>query len=88
MSDDCWNQIGVEGDRSCPQLKTAIHCRNCSVYSLAGRSLLEREASPEYLHEWTQIVAKTQPDDSLGSINGALVRSGSHSIGDDLPFRK
>lgn len=75
MSDDCWNQIGVEGDRSCPQLKTAIHCRNCSVYSLAGRSLLEREASPEYLHEWTQILAKTQPDDALAAINGAIVRS-------------
>ncbi len=75
MSDDCWNKIGVEGDRSCPQLKTAIHCRNCSVYSLAGRSLLEREASPEYLHEWTQILAKTQNDDSLAPINGAIVRS-------------
>ncbi|XZF62593.1 MAG: chemotaxis protein CheW [Gloeotrichia echinulata DVL01] len=75
MSDDCWNQIGVEGDRSCRELKTAIHCRNCSVYSLAGRSLLEREASSEYLHEWTEILAKTQPDDSLASINRALVRS-------------
>ncbi|NEN98182.1 MAG: chemotaxis protein CheW, partial [Moorea sp. SIO3I7] len=24
---DCWNQIGVTGDRSCPELKTFIHCR-------------------------------------------------------------
>ncbi len=75
MNDDCWNKIGVEGDRSCPQLKTAIHCRNCTVYSLAGRSLLEREASPEYLHEWTEILAKTQSDDALAQINGVIVRS-------------
>lgn len=76
MSDDCWNQIGVEGDRSCPQLKTAIHCRNCSVYSMAGRSLLEREASPEYLQEWTDILAKTQPENALVPItSGVLVRS-------------
>jgi chemotaxis-related protein WspD len=75
MSDDCWNKIGVEGDRSCPQLKVVIHCRNCSVYSLAGRSLLEREASPEYLQEWTEILAKPQPDNALAPINGVLVRS-------------
>lgn len=62
MIDDCWNQIGVDGDRSCVQLKTVIHCRNCPVYSAVGRSLLEREAPLEYLQEWTEILAKTQPD--------------------------
>lgn len=61
---DCWNQIGVEGDRSCPELTTVIHCRNCPVYSAAGRSLLEREAPLEYVNEWTNILAKTQPDHS------------------------
>ena len=25
---DCWNQIGVLGDRSCPLLNQVIHCRN------------------------------------------------------------
>jgi len=62
---DCWNQIGVEGDRSCPELKTVIHCRNCPVYSAAGRSLLEREAPQNYLNEWTNILATTQSDHSL-----------------------
>ena len=61
---DCWNQIGVEGDRSCPELKTVIHCRNCPVYSAAGRTLLEREAPLEYVNEWTNILAKSQPDHS------------------------
>jgi len=77
MANDCWNHIGVEGtgDRSCVKLQTVTHCRNCSVYSTAGRSLLEREAPPEYIHEWTEIVAKTQPAESIAPANGAIVQS-------------
>jgi len=56
---DCWNQIGVIGDHSCPQLNTFIHCHNCPVYSEAGRSLFNREVSPEYLEDWTKIIAET-----------------------------
>ncbi len=76
MSNDCWNKIGVEGDRSCEQLKTVIHCRNCPVYSAAGRSLLEREAPPEYVKEWTEVLAKTPSDHSLAQTNGAIVVAG------------
>ena len=75
MNNDCWNKIGVEGDRSCEQLKTVIHCRNCPVYSAAGRSLLEREAPPEYVNEWTEILAKTPPVSSKAQVNGAIVPS-------------
>ena len=35
--DDCWNRIGVHGDKSCPLLSEHIHCRNCAVYSAAAR---------------------------------------------------
>lgn len=38
---DCWNRIGVHGDRSCPALPPHIHCRNCPVFSAAARSLLD-----------------------------------------------
>jgi chemotaxis-related protein WspD len=72
---DCWNHIGVEGDQSCPELKAVIHCRNCPVYSAAGRSLLEREAPPDYLHEWTNILAKAQLEDSGEQSSRALVLS-------------
>ncbi len=71
---DCWNQIGVMGDRSCPELKTAIHCRNCKVYSAAGRSLLERDAPPEYLQEWTDILSQADTQ-QLGGGEGTLVRA-------------
>jgi len=58
---DCWNQIGVLGDRSCPLLSQVIHCRNCHVYGAAGRSLLERVAPPGYLEEWTQVLGELDP---------------------------
>ncbi|WP_219898436.1 chemotaxis protein CheW [Phormidesmis priestleyi] len=54
---DCWNQIGVWGDRSCSQLETVTHCRNCPVYSTAGRSLLERDIPLDYLNEWMAAIA-------------------------------
>jgi chemotaxis-related protein WspD len=71
---DCWNQIGVMGDRSCPELKTAIHCRNCKVYSAAGRSLLERNAPSEYLQEWTDILSEVDTQQAGGG-EGTLVRA-------------
>lgn len=46
------------------------------MYSAAGRSLLEREAPPEYVKEWTEVLAKTPPDNSQAQINGTLVISG------------
>ncbi|VXD17811.1 chemotaxis protein CheW [Planktothrix paucivesiculata] len=71
---DCWNKIGVMGDRSCGELKTVIHCRNCKVYSAAGRSLLEREAPPEYLQEWTDILSEASTQETeVGE--GTLVRA-------------
>jgi chemotaxis-related protein WspD len=39
--DDCWNRIGVHGDRSCAELQRHIHCRNCPVFSAAARRLLD-----------------------------------------------
>jgi len=73
---DCWNHIGVDGDRSCVELEKVIHCRNCPVYSTAGRSLLEREASLEYLNEWTAIVAETQEKASWANTDQDAARIG------------
>ncbi len=72
--DDCWNRIGVMGDRTCGELKRVIHCRNCEVYSAAGRSLLERTAPPDYLQEWTDVLAdNTSLNTGIGE--GTLVRA-------------
>ena len=42
--DDCWNRIGVHGDKQCPLLERHIHCRNCEVYAAAATRLLDRYA--------------------------------------------
>jgi hypothetical protein len=70
---DCWNQIGVTGDRSCEELKSYMHCHNCPVYSAAGRGLLEREVPPEYLKQWTEILSETSTDPAGEKTKLALV---------------
>ena len=50
---DCWNKIGVWGNRECVELNKAIHCRNCIVYSSAAAQLLGAELPQDYLERWT-----------------------------------
>ncbi|MBF8675369.1 purine-binding chemotaxis protein CheW [Pseudomonas fulva] len=42
--DDCWNRIGVHGNKQCPLLERHVHCRNCEVYAAAATRLLDRYA--------------------------------------------
>jgi len=55
---DCWNTIGVAGNGSCRELQKYVHCRNCPVYSTAGRQLLDRPLSSEYRRQWTEHYAQ------------------------------
>ena len=50
----CWNTIGVRGDRSCPELDTHVHCRNCPVYSGAAAALLDRPDPEELTSDRTR----------------------------------
>ena len=40
--DDCWNRIGIHGDKRCELLAAHVHCRNCPVYARTARELLDR----------------------------------------------
>jgi chemotaxis-related protein WspD len=51
---DCWNRIGVWGDRSCPELIEAVHCHNCPVFAAASRQFLDAPPPASYLDEWTE----------------------------------
>jgi chemotaxis-related protein WspD len=62
---DCWNRIGIAGDRSCPELETHIHCRNCPVFASAARTFFDRPAPQHYLAEWTQWLAGSPETVSL-----------------------
>jgi len=48
----CWQQIGVWGDRSCPELTKVTHCHNCPVFAAAGRRFLDVPSPEGYLDEW------------------------------------
>jgi chemotaxis-related protein WspD len=77
LLNDCWNRVGVFGDRTCQELLQSVHCRNCQVYSAAGRSLLERLPPGDYLQEWTAVLAETKrgAESSTLSADGTVVRS-------------
>jgi chemotaxis-related protein WspD len=56
---DCWNHIGVSGDRSCTELNTFIHCRNCPVSATAARTFFDRRAPEGYLADWSRWLASS-----------------------------
>ena len=74
MNPDCWNQIGVWGDRNCPELLTHSHCRNCPVYATAGRKLLEREAPAGYRDELTHSLAQQKDEQAVNTMSIGIFR--------------
>lgn len=62
---NCYNLIGIVGDRSCPELANFIHCRNCPVYSNIGRQLLERPIPTNYHDEWTELFSQKRTFETL-----------------------
>lgn len=60
--DDCWNTIGIWSHASprCEKLDKLLHCYNCSVFSNAGKQLLNRDSDINYLGEWKKNLAKPQ----------------------------
>jgi chemotaxis-related protein WspD len=56
--DDCWNRIGVNGDRTCPELEEHVHCRNCPVFARAARGFFDRRAPEGYLAEWSELLGR------------------------------
>lgn len=49
----CWQIIGIDGDRSCPELDKHIHCRNCPTFVDAAREFLDRAPEEDYIDEVT-----------------------------------
>ncbi len=70
--DQCWNSIGVRGDRSCPELLKVTHCNNCPVFASAGRRFLDAPSPTGYLAEWTTRLA-ARDDTRDGDESSVLV---------------
>lgn len=58
--DDCWNRIGVQGDRSCERLPEQGHCRNCDMHGEAAARMMRRPAPPDYRNAWTAHIAEPE----------------------------
>lgn len=74
--DDCWNRIGVRGDRSCPQLPQHIHCRNCPVYGNAAAGMLDGELPAQYREQWTRHFAQPNSTVSVETRSALIFRVG------------
>jgi chemotaxis-related protein WspD len=70
----CWSDIGVQGNRTCPELLKFIHCRNCPVYSNAGIRLLDRPLPSGYRSEWTERFARRKELASYRNASTVLFR--------------
>jgi chemotaxis-related protein WspD len=70
----CWKEIGTFGDRSCPELAALAHCRNCPVYSAAGRRLLDRELPDGYREEWTDRLATRKDAGQVETVSMIVFR--------------
>ena len=68
----CWNEIGVMGDHTCPELAAAIHCRNCTVFAAAARDILDRPAPPGYLAEWSRLLDEADPEADVDAVRDGI----------------
>lgn len=74
--DDCWNRIGVGGDRSCPELPEHVHCSNCPVFARAARSFFDRPAPTDYLAEWNEYLSKPEDWEDQARVGVVVFRLG------------
>ncbi|WP_455212107.1 chemotaxis protein CheW [Kaarinaea lacus] len=75
---DCWNKIGVWSRQpaKCEKLREVIHCRNCDVYTKAGRKVIEKRMPAEYLTQWTKSYAQIPPENHLKQCSVIMFRLG------------
>lgn len=72
----CWHQIGVWGDRSCPELEAVTHCHNCPVFATAGRRFLDAPSPPGYLDEWTARLSNQERSETGEDLSLLVFRLG------------
>jgi chemotaxis-related protein WspD len=86
--DDCWNRIGVRGDKTCERLPSVIHCRNCSVFSAAGQRLLRRPPPDGYLEDWTARLAPAEQARSRDTHSVVIFRLGDEWLALETRYLK
>lgn len=64
----CWNTRGVwsNADEKCELLADHIHCRNCPVFSVEGKRVLDRVPPVGYLKDWRKTLAAKDSERKVG----------------------
>jgi len=83
--DDCWNRIGVRGDRSCARLPQHGHCRHCDVHAGASAALLQRPLPTDYRQEWAREFARDAKAEAAPDQSALVFRLGHEWLA--LPAR-
>lgn len=73
---DCWNRIGVSGDRSCRELEQHVHCRNCPAYAQAAQRTLQIPVEPSYRATWAERLRQPELPPAVGDASALLFRIG------------
>lgn len=79
-SRDCWRRVGVAGDRTCPRLAEARHCRNCPEYAAVAAEMLDREPPEGYVREWTDILAREKEIETRGAGSAVIFQVGRETL--------
>lgn len=75
---NCWSTIGVWGDapEKCDRLADVVHCRNCDVFSMAGRGVFETRPPAGYLGQWQKEISTQKEERDKGDIGVMVFRLG------------
>lgn len=73
---DCWNTVGVWSGsaKKCDRLEQVIHCRNCDVFTKAGREVFERQPPAGYVVQWQNEIRHQQNLTDKGIASGMMFR--------------
>jgi len=77
-NDNCWSTIGVWGSAKdkCDRLDEVIHCRNCDVFSMAGRGVFESRPPAGYLSQWQKEISNKKEEKEKGDVGVMVFRLG------------
>jgi chemotaxis-related protein WspD len=77
---NCWNTIGVWSDalEKCERLSEVVHCRNCDVFSMAGRGVFESRPPTGYLSEWQKKISHEKAEREKGDVGVMVFRLGKN----------
>ena len=83
---DCWNQIGVRGDVSCPEPERHVHCHNCPVHAAAALALLDHEPPAGTHASWTAHFAEPLAVGAAESVPLLVFRVGADWLAMPAPL--